>query len=168
MDGEFRDFFLREHKRVVLFLMRCGASLTSAVIAAQQAFTAARQLAKRGAWLDLPNKEAWIRTVAYDKYLKLRHLRLAHVTSASYLPEEARLRDSASDLTPKTKRVLKAFQGLPADQQVVMAFKMDRFPEDVIAVHLGITDQEVRERYEAARRALARLLAETTPKEENP
>jgi DNA-directed RNA polymerase specialized sigma24 family protein len=170
MDSKFREFGLREYRGVIRFLMRCGASLQSADTAVQQAFFEAWQLAKKGAWAGVPNKGAWIRTVAHDKYLELPDSPLAQVTPVSYLSEGAQPRYSTSDLTAETRHVLRAFQVLPAEQRVVMAFKMDQIPEHVIAVHMSITDQEVRELYEAARRALARSLAgmTTPPEEANP
>jgi DNA-directed RNA polymerase specialized sigma24 family protein len=166
MDGELHDFFLREYEYVIRFLMRCGASLNSAEAAAQHAFAEASRLPKRGAWASIPNQEAWIRTVAY-KYLGLPYPQLVQAKPISYLSKGEPLRDNTSDLPPESRRILKALQGLPADQRIVMAFKMDQFSDKVIAVHIGMKRQEVRDLHEAARRALARSLAEmTTPPEE--
>jgi DNA-directed RNA polymerase specialized sigma24 family protein len=169
MDGKLHDFFLRQYVYVIRFLLRCGASLKSAEAAAQQAFAEAGRLAQRGSWGSVPNQEAWIRTVAY-KYLELPYPQFVRVKPVSYFFEGEPLRDSTSDLPPESRRLLKALHGLPADQRVVMAFKMDEFSDKIIAVHMGMKRQEVRDLHEAARRALARSLAEVTtpPEEANP
>ena len=169
MDSKLHDFFLREYEYVIRFLMRCGASFKSAEAAAQQAFAQASRLAQRGTWASIPNQEAWIRTVAYN-YLGLPYPQLVQAKPISYLFEGEPLRDSTSDLPLESTRLLKALEGLPADQRVVMAFKMDQFPDKIIAVHMGMKRQEVRDLHEDARRALARSLAEMTtpPEEANP
>lgn len=169
MDSAIRDFFDREYSPVVLFTMYCGASLAGAEAAAQAAFGEAVRAARQGAWAGIPNQPAWIRTVAYQKYRLSQGLLPAPVAPAVDFPERTWSRDSRRVLTRSTLRVLKAIHDLPGEQRVVVAFSRDKFPQDVIAAHLNLTEKEVENLLKDASKALSMQLAGmTTPEEEDP
>jgi len=163
MRADFIEFFDREYVYVVRFVMRCGpASLHAAEDAAQEAFVDAWSLAVTpGKWSDVVDPQAWIRTVALNKYRRPPGPRRRPViVPIPDLPETPQ-----PDLTHENLLVLEALRSLDGQARAVMAFHLDGFPGPAIAAQLGITDQQARDLLKKARKILAADLAGTRDQE---
>lgn len=168
MDSAIQDLCVQEFPYIMRFAMRCGASLPTAQAAAEYAVAEAKRAVEQVTWAQIPDQRAWLRFMAY-RYCLLPGLPSAPAAQAPDLPEGLWPHDSRRDPRPDTVLVLQAIRKLPADQRVVLAFRLDRFRVGVIAAHLSLTEQEVWSLLKEARKALSRQLAGmTTPQEENP
>jgi len=150
----FIDLFQKECHPVMLFLMRCGASIHDAEEATQDAFAALWQMAP-GKLETVSNPSAWVRTVAYRKYL---HTRRRLPAERRVIPESITAHDDTS-LSAEALFVLDALRKLAPQQQAVMAFMIDGYATPEIASALGISEQKVRDLRKIARRTLAGQLA---------
>jgi DNA-directed RNA polymerase specialized sigma24 family protein len=160
LHSSFAELYDSEYAFVVRFLMRCGASLTAAQVAAQDAFISAWALVAQDKWAGAVNWRAWLRRVALDKYHSPSPRAGPGIVPLPDLPESAPLHDT---LTLTALRVLEALRNLPPDMQVVIAFDMDGFPASITALYLGVTEKEVRNLLKEAREILAHKLAGITP-----
>jgi len=156
---DFIGLYDREHPNVVRFVMRCGASLSDADNAAEEAFLSAWELVEQGKWAGIVNWRAWLRKVALDAYRRGGTRMRPAAISGTDLPARTSLHDA---LSPATRLVLEELCKLPPRAQAVIAFDLDGFPVPVIATHLGETDQDVRRLLRDARAILAARLAGMT------
>jgi DNA-directed RNA polymerase specialized sigma24 family protein len=165
MDSEIYSLCVHEFPFLMRFAMHCGASLIIAQAAAEHAVAEAVRAVEQGTWARIPNQRAWLRVMAY-RYCLLPGLQSTPAASGADRREKTQPRDGSRDLTSQTLRVLEAIQALPSDQRVTLAFQLDSFPVPVIAVHLSLTEQKVRDLLKDARRALSRRLAGMITSEE--
>jgi DNA-directed RNA polymerase specialized sigma24 family protein len=168
MDSAIYDLCVYEFPYVMRFAVLCGASLTNARAAADYAVAEAMREGEQGTWAAIPNQRAWLRAVAY-RYCVMGRLLMTPESPAPGPPEGTWPHHGRHDLSSDTVLVLQAIHKLPADQRVVLAFRLDRFRVPVIAAHLSRTEQEVWGLLKEARKALTKQLAGmTTPEEEDP
>lgn len=153
----FVEFYDREYHLVVRFIMNCGASLTAAEDAAQEAFLDGWQLMSSAQkWTAVVDPRGWIRAVALNKYKRppgRRQPPLAIVHAAMADTEGPSI--SPADLSVSTMQVVDALRSLEPELQAVMAFDLDGFTAAEAGRYLGLTDQQVRDRRKKARKILA-------------
>ncbi|MGI8448060.1 MAG: RNA polymerase sigma factor [Streptosporangiaceae bacterium] len=112
--GAFTEFYDREHAGVVVFAMKCGASLQAAEDAMQEAFTEMWILVQAEKWAVIQNPAAWIRGVALRKYRRPRGRRRAGATiPVEDFHDKAAPGEDPSDLSAGTLMVLQALRSLP-------------------------------------------------------
>ncbi|TMQ94149.1 hypothetical protein ETD83_24325 [Actinomadura soli] len=172
MRNRFLDFYAEQYPQVVRFVM-CArrATLEAAEDAAQEAFIEAWHTAhKTGAWERIGNREAWIRTIALRRHDRPGGTRRREPPALSGL--EGLLADHScpqpdpADLATGTMRVLEALHAIHDDQaRAVMAFTLDGHPDSVIAAHLDVDPQKVRNLRTKARTVLRRHLASSRTQE---
>jgi RNA polymerase sigma factor (sigma-70 family) len=150
------DLFAREYRKVVTFVMFCGANIQQAEDAAQEAFiTAWREANIPGRWESIRNPEGWIRAVALRKYWREGKSAKRQVALPSDLLAEILEPDFAQmDLTEGTLLVIEAVRSLDPELRPVMTFRLEGFTGPEIASYLGITEQQVRDRLKKARKVL--------------
>ncbi|RFS83694.1 RNA polymerase sigma factor [Actinomadura spongiicola] len=161
----FLDFYTEQYPRVVRFVMIARrATRHTAEDAAQEAFIEAWRTTKQpGAWNRVTNPEAWIRTIAlrrHDRPGGTRRRELPTVPGIEDLATDIQCpHPDPADLATGTMRVLEALHTIHDDTaRAVMAFTLDGYPDNVIAVHLGIKPQKVRNLRKKARTQLSRHL----------
>jgi DNA-directed RNA polymerase specialized sigma24 family protein len=158
--ADFIDFYVREHHRVVVFLINNGASRQAAEDAMQEAMAESWALAESDRWTEISNHRAWVRAVALRKYRRPPGPRTLPATIL--VPDLAETGDSAGvvdEVATGTLLVCEALLTLPFALRAVIAFQMDGFSAPHTAAYLGITAQQVRDRRKRARKILARKLA---------
>jgi DNA-directed RNA polymerase specialized sigma24 family protein len=156
----FIDFYDREYRRVVVFLMSNGAVRQAAEDAAQEAFTDAWALTGSGKWPQVTNPPAWIRAVALRKYRRPAGPRVRPMTvPVPGFADTADPGDGLAELTAGTLAVHRALRDLPAGPRAALAFQLDGFTGPETAEQLGITAQQVRDWRKKARKILSRKLA---------
>jgi DNA-directed RNA polymerase specialized sigma24 family protein len=158
--ADFIDFYVREHHRVVVFLINNGASRQAAEDAMQEAIAESWALAESGRWAEISNHRAWVRAVALRKYRRPPGPRT--LPAAVLVPDLAETTDPAGfmdEVTAGTLLVREALLALPPALRAVIAFQMDGFSGPETAAYLGITAQQVRDLRKKARKILARRLA---------
>ncbi|TDB79208.1 sigma-70 family RNA polymerase sigma factor [Actinomadura sp. KC216] len=165
MRETFLDFYADEYQQVVRFLMIArGAALHAAEDAAQEAFIEAWRTAHLpGDWERIGNRRAWIRTIALRRYNRpdgTRRRRPPTVPGVEeVLADLPSLRPDPADLAIGTMRVLQALRAIEDDQaRAVMAFTLDGHSDRVIAAHMDIDPQRVRNLRAKARTLLRRHL----------
>ena len=153
----FIEFYDREYHLVVRFMMNCGASLTAAEDAAQEAFLDAWKLMSvPGKWAAIDDPRGWIRAVALRKYWRPPGVRKAPQTILQpVMPDTRDTGVSQVDLSVGALVVMDALRGLEPELQAVMAFDLDGFTAAESRGYLGLTDQQVRDRRKKARKILA-------------
>jgi DNA-directed RNA polymerase specialized sigma24 family protein len=153
----FIDFYDHEYHPVVRFVMNCGASLAAAEDAAQDAFLDAWKLMSvAGKWATIGDPRGWIRTVALNKYRRppgVRRLPLTTSRAVTADAEEAQV--NQVDLSVSALHVMNVLRSLEPGLRAVMAFDLDGFTAAESGRHLGLTDQQVRDRRKKARKILA-------------
>jgi RNA polymerase sigma factor (sigma-70 family) len=156
----FIEFYDREYHLVVRFIMNCGAGLTAAEDAAQDAFLDVWKLMSvTRKWADVADPRGWIRAVALNKYrrppgrcqplLTIAHSAMADTEDPSVSPV---------DLSVSAMQVIDALRSLEPELKAVMAFDLDGFTAAEAGRYLGLTDQQVRDRRKKARKILASRL----------
>ncbi|MFI0410812.1 RNA polymerase sigma factor [Actinomadura sp. 3N508] len=172
MRDRFLDFYAEQYPQVVRFVMIARrATLETAEDAAQEAFIEAWHTAhKPGAWERVGNREAWIRTIALRRHARPGGSRRREPPTVSGL--EGLLADCScpqsdpADLATGTMRVLEALHAIPDDlARAVMAFTLDGHPDSVIAAHLDLDTQKVRNLRTKARTLLRGHLASSRAQE---
>jgi len=166
MRAAFLDFFDCNYHPVVRFVMLNGATLHDAQDAAGAAFLDAwERLTRPNGWETIQDPPAWIRTVALRKYRRPTRssLRVSPVEDIPDAPQPAA--PDHGELTTQAQYVLATLRHLDEQTREVMAFHLDGFSSPQIAVHLGITDQKVRDLLRKARKILGRKLGELDQKE---
>lgn len=153
----FVEFYDREYHLVVRFIMNCGASLTTAEDAAQEAFLEAWQLMSVAQkWTAVTDPRGWIRAVAFNKYRRPPGRRQPLLATAhSAMAEREDPSASPADLSVGTMQVIEVLRLLEPELQAVMAFDLDGFTAAEAGRYLGLTDQQVRDRRKKARKILA-------------
>ncbi|MFI6100876.1 RNA polymerase sigma factor [Lentzea sp. NPDC051213] len=162
----FDDFFRREIRSLVTFVLKLGYDAEDARDAAAQAMTMAYQH-----WERLTNPLAWVRVAA--QRIALRHARRKRAGTACAIQLWSESREVAaapSELIEGNHRVLALLDILPSQQREVMVWHMDGFETDEIARHLGVSEATVRSTKRHARNLLKKKLEDLTrrPGEEGP
>jgi RNA polymerase sigma factor (sigma-70 family) len=156
------NFYDTHYPRVMRFVMHSGACLQDAQDAVQEAFTESWTLMNSNPdrWSEVSRKEAWIRVVAWRRYLRPPGPRIRPpVADGAVIPDLPDPGLGPSELTTQTQMVLQTLRGLDEDERVVMAFYLDDFPTEEIATALNLTEQRVRDIKKKARAALKIALA---------
>lgn len=153
----FLDFLQREHIRVIVFLMACGATYADAEDAVQEAFIDAWRLTQKpGGWESLDEPRGWIRTVALRKYYHIcrESIRRTRVVTqiTQYIPRIAPVEHS--ELTIQAEYIRSILRELDPETRAVMAFHIDRFTSAEIARELKISSQKARDLTKKGRKAL--------------
>jgi RNA polymerase sigma-70 factor (ECF subfamily) len=158
MDG-FDDFYVAEFAALVRFLMRNGATEHEAADAVQEAFIEAY-----AQWHSIRNPSAWMRKVAYRRFLRSACARQLTVEKP---PETAGplSPDALVELDEETRSVIDALAALPYAQRRVMNYQYDGFSHAEIADELNMSPEAVRQNLCRARQKLIELLKESRSKE---
>lgn len=162
--GEYLDFYEREFRRVVYFLILTGAGLEDAQDAAQEAFIEAwRLLDKPSGWPQVEYRRAWIRKVALRRYHRPPGpRRKPAVIAVNDVPDLPQLGAGHAEITEGTLSVRAALAALDSDLRAIIALDMDGFSTAEIAQFLEITDQKVRDLRRKGRGRLRSELAKAS------
>lgn len=151
-DG-FAEFFEQDYLRVVLILMRFGASRADAEDCAQEAMTQACRN-----WTSIQVPHSWVRTVAIRTYLKAvrahkRTCPLGDVSAETYAldPDLAMFRE-------EQQQVLALLRRLPPKQRLVLALYYDGLRPEEIAEATGKSAATVRSLLRYSRRRLQEVM----------
>ena len=169
--SSFISFCDSEYSSVVRFVIHCGASLPQAQDAAQDAFLDGWQLLVKNPdkWADIRKPRAWIRTLAYRKFLRPPGQRRQPVSlPAAELPEAPQPGFGHADLTTGTLLVMDMLRTLGPRERAVMAYHLDGFSAAEIGRQLAITDQQARDALKKARKILATNLVRAKIQEWRP
>ncbi|MFD5575256.1 RNA polymerase sigma factor, partial [Streptomyces cadmiisoli] len=147
--SEFDAFYRREMPKVTVFLVNLGASVYEAADAAHEAFLTLLP----DKWRDLEHPRAWLRTVAYRKYLRQTTTRTQPMDPVPDRPGGTCPVDLVL-LTEQQKSVLDALGQLPPAEREAMAWKLDGFNHEQTAQALGKSPAAVRQAYMRARQRL--------------
>ncbi len=153
VDGEFSDFYRKNIRGLIGFLVNQGASLTEAADIAQDTMTVAYRR-----WNDLRSPRAWVHTVSSRAYIR----RFAEVREEPVdpLPEPTSLlRTNAVAEWEARHDVLEQMKALPPRQRQVLAWTISEFTPKEIAGQLGMTPEAVRASLKKARQAIAKNVA---------
>jgi RNA polymerase sigma factor (sigma-70 family) len=152
----YDGFFRRAFARLVLFLIKIGASREEAEDSAQEAMTKAYEH-----WDVIEHPEAWVRVVAERMYL-------AASARARAAPVKAVAGGWAGDGThtdvdpvvfgEQQRKVFNLLRRLPYEQRRVMAWYYDGFAIAEIAARVGRPEATVRSHLRHARQRLQREL----------
>ncbi|MFD9100266.1 RNA polymerase sigma factor [Streptomyces virginiae] len=149
----FDVFYRTEMRRVTVFLMNLGAGPYEAADAAHEAFLTLLP----DKWRELERPGAWLRTVAYRKYLRQTTARTQPTDSVPDRPGGTCPVDLVL-LTEQQKTVLAALDQLsPAERQAV-AWKLDGFGHEETARELSKDPAAVRQAYTRGRKRLISIL----------
>ncbi|MFJ3914416.1 RNA polymerase sigma factor [Streptomyces vinaceus] len=152
-NNAFEVFYTVEMTRVSAFLMNLGASPYEAADAAHEAFEALLP----DKWQSLEYPAAYLRKVAYRKYLRQttnRDLPTDPVPDrpGGTCPIELII------LTGEQQRMLDLLATLPPAEREAMAWKLDGFGHEEVAKILGKNPAAVRQAYSRARARLINTL----------
>ncbi|WP_344898799.1 sigma-70 family RNA polymerase sigma factor [Actinomadura meridiana] len=169
---QFLDFFTEQHPQVVRFVMFARhATFHAAEDAAQEAFIEAWRTTDRpGAWDQIRDPKAWIRTIALRRHDRPGGTRRREPPTISgveeLLTDHPAPQPDPSDLASGTARVLQALDAIDDDlTRAVMAFTLDGYPDSVIAAQTGTDTQRVRNHRAKARKLLRRYLGSSGTQE---
>jgi RNA polymerase sigma factor (sigma-70 family) len=134
--------------RLTVFILRHGANGHEAIEAAQAAFALAWE-----SWEEIEYPSAWLRRVAYRKFLKHRDQReQAHEDvpdrPGGLCPAET------VELGTQESVVLDVLASLPMRQRQAFAWTYDGFSPNETAQYLGISPEAVRQNLARARKHL--------------
>ncbi|MFD3998912.1 RNA polymerase sigma factor [Streptomyces sp. NPDC058583] len=150
---EFDALYINEMRPVTYFLMNLGASAYEAADAAHEAFLTL--LPDR--WREVEHPRAWLRTVAYRKYLRQVGARNDPLDAAPDRPGGTCPVDLVL-LTEEQTRVVGALGQLSPAEREAMAWKLDGFTHEEAARVLGKSPVAVRQAYVRGRKRLIALL----------
>ncbi|MFD5620542.1 RNA polymerase sigma factor [Streptomyces yangpuensis] len=153
VQSEFDAFYLREMPRVTVFLVNLGASVYEAADAAHEAFLTLLP----DKWRGLDHPGAWLRTVAYRKYLRQTTARTQPMDPVPDRPGGTCPVDLVL-LTEQQRCVLDALGQLSPAEREAMAWKLDGFTHEQTAQALGKSPAAVRQAYTRARQRLITIL----------
>ncbi|MFF7251317.1 RNA polymerase sigma factor [Embleya sp. NPDC008237] len=154
------DFVVREQPFVVRFLLRLGISAADAEDAAQEATIQAWRLAESGFWGDVHEPRGWIRKVA------LRHLNRPRGRRRGVLeiptvdiPEPRAASVEGPELSAETVSIVATLSGLPRQEGIAVALRMDGLTSAETGAFLGVSNQRARDLLKRARKRLRRQFA---------
>ena len=152
-EGEFSDWYVREHRRVVATLAALSGNADAARDAADEAFVRALVHWERVRTMDTPT--GWVHRVALN--VLRRDLRRRKLETSLLLRQT-----QPGPALPTHPEVWDAVRSLPERQRVaiVLRFVAD-LPEAEIASAMGVARGTVSATLSAARASLARLLDDT-------
>ncbi|MFE5626783.1 RNA polymerase sigma factor [Streptomyces virginiae] len=153
---EFDVFYRNEMPRMTVFLVNLGASVYEAADAAHEAFLTLLP----DKWKELEHPRAWLRTVAYRKYLRQATSRTQPLDPVPDRPGGTCPVDLVL-LTEQQTSVLDALGQLPPAEREAMAWRLDGFTHEQTAQALGKDAAAVRQAYGRARRRLITVLGMT-------
>ncbi|MFJ9598067.1 RNA polymerase sigma factor [Streptomyces virginiae] len=153
---EFDVFYRNEMPRMTVFLVNLGASVYEAADAAHEAFLTLLP----DKWKELEHPRAWLRTVAYRKYLRQATSRTQPLDPVPDRPGGTCPVDLVL-LTEQQTSVLDALGQLPPAEREAMAWRLDGFTHEQTAQALSKDAAAVRQAYGRARRRLITVLGMT-------
>ncbi|MGW4725455.1 RNA polymerase sigma factor [Streptomyces sp. NPDC004291] len=151
--GDFAAFYTTEMTRVTVFLMNLGASPYEAADATHEAFL----IILPDKWRTLEHPRAYLRTVAYRKYLQ-------QITSRALPTDPVPDRPGGTCpvellvLSDEQQHLLDLLATLPPAEREAMAWKLDGFSHEETAAFLGKNPAAVRQAYGRARTRLKKAL----------
>ncbi len=131
--------------------MRLGAEQCTAEDAAQTAYAEAYTH-----WEEINRPQAWVRTVATRALLRAR--KATGATNQSVHRVVIHAGDDHADRIVERDLVLAALRTLPTRQREVMAWTIDGFKPEQIALELRTTPENVRKSLQRARERLKGML----------
>jgi DNA-directed RNA polymerase specialized sigma24 family protein len=149
--AEFIEFYDREYHQAVRFVMNCGASLSAAEDAAQEAFLDVWKLMSLpGKWAMVESPRGWIRRVAMNKYRRPPGIRRAPViVPLSVTTDAVDVAGGEIELSVSALLVRGVLQSLDPELRAVMAFSLDGFTaaesgrhRKILAEELGVAASE--------------------------
>jgi RNA polymerase sigma-70 factor (ECF subfamily) len=145
---DFAAFFRQDFPRLVLFLIKNGASEADAEDAAQEAMTKAST-----AWARIDNPRAWVRTVALRIWWK-------QAGWDAVLDEDAPLltREDPTATEEEKWKVVQLLRRLPPAQRAVAALYYDGFSTKEISGILSKTEGTIRSLLRYGRRRLKEMI----------
>jgi RNA polymerase sigma factor (sigma-70 family) len=156
---EFEAFYKTEMPKVILHLMRLGASLDEAADGAQSAF-----VAMWPQWELVESPKAYVRVSAHRAYMRIKFGEYSshHTTPlpetfdrATPLPQLC-----VAELSEQESTIVEILSALPPMQQLVMAWTFDGFTPAEIAQQLGQDPTTVRQSLFKARKKLKQNLSQ--------
>ncbi|AYV32390.1 MULTISPECIES: RNA polymerase sigma factor [Streptomyces] len=150
---ELEAFYRAEMPRMTVFLLNLGASVYEAADAAHEAFLTL--LPDR--WREIEYPRAWLRTVAYRKYLQQATSRTQPLDPVPERPGGTCPVDLVL-LTEQETTVRDALGQLSPAEREAMAWKLDGFTHQDAAQALGKDPAAVRQAYLRARKRLVSIL----------
>lgn len=154
---EFEDFFRTQRRPLLAKLRFAGATPSEAEEIAQAAFVDA--LVR---WEQISNPNAWLRTVAMRRFIKMRtRSRMGTLREAQAFGTHSEVDTAADrDLTVLEDQqwVEQMVQSLPPTQRTVMALVFDGHRPTEIAGILGKNEANIRQNLKHAREHLRRVL----------
>ncbi|MEU8231465.1 sigma-70 family RNA polymerase sigma factor [Actinoplanes sp. NPDC048967] len=155
-DG-FDEFVRRSTARLVLFLIKIGASREEAEDSIQEAM--AKACLK---WQEIDHPEAWVRVVAERAYIaeaERARAAPAKAVRGGWLADGIRTDPDLVEFDEEQRRVLALIRRLPYEQRRAMAWYYDGFDVSEIAAHVGKPEATVRSHLRHARNRLRRELS---------
>lgn len=155
-DVEFAEFFSRERRPLIRFLMSMSVDEDLADDVAQVAFERAFERWGTIAW-----PTAWLRQTALNEFR--RHYRdSAREISVDSVPERRMVSAvMAVESYAETRETLRLLESLPFKQRQVMALAYDGFKDAEIAQQIGDTPEAVRKNRNRAMKSLRRSVQST-------
>ncbi|MCU7726445.1 sigma-70 family RNA polymerase sigma factor [Actinoplanes sp. KI2] len=154
-DG-FDEFFRRSAARIVLFLIKIGASREEAEDSVQEAMASAYLK-----WHEIDHPEAWVRLVAERNFIAAAE----RARSASFkavrggwCADRGQTDVDLTEFDEEQRVVLSLIRSLPYQQRRAMAWYYDGFEVREIATRLGKSEATVRSHLRHARHQLRRKL----------
>ncbi|MFE2476126.1 sigma factor-like helix-turn-helix DNA-binding protein [Streptomyces sp. NPDC059389] len=161
--AQFNAFYRTETRKLTVFLVNLGATPYEAADAVHEAFLTLLP----DKWRTLEHPGAWLRTVAYRKYLRQATDRTQPTDLVPDRPGGTCPVDLVL-LTEQQKKVLAALGHLPPAERQAVVWKLDGFAHEETAQALGKDPAAVRQAYARGRKRLISILGlkkEATPGE---
>jgi RNA polymerase sigma factor (sigma-70 family) len=160
-DADFLRFYKAEHAAVVAYLLCIGFAHHVADEAACEALTELYW-----SWFDVhTNRRMWVRTTARrlagDKAGRSPVRMLKQLLARGVRPDEGGHESGIDEVVERNSDLVRAVNGLPRRQRVVIALRLDGFSTKEIAIELGIAPRTVQDRAKKAGDAIRSMLAAT-------
>lgn len=152
---EFSEFFRAEYPRVVRSLTAAGVTVEEAKDIAQDAMLELLRF-----WSHLDKPHAWVRTVAWHRFLKVADRNRRRVSREKRDAQLGVPAGSAHRDPDEVSRVRACLRQLPPRQAAVVALIMDGYATHEIAALLKTEVATVRSHLRHARKTLQPLLDE--------